>query len=95
MMARLRVIWVTKNDSDQPHERIKYIGGAGWKYKEGDAIIDLEHGLHSFYVQVGNDAIDVIVATHLGRKYLKTKDDELSPDILLSLPESAEAPSGP
>ncbi len=39
----------------------------------------------SFYTHVGNRTADVIVAMHIGRKYLKTTADGYSPDNLLSL----------
>ena len=46
-----------------------------------------EGGARQFYVQAGAVQVDVIVATRLGRKYLKTKNDGETPDNLLALPE--------
>ena len=38
-------------------------------------------------MSAGGVSVDVIVASHNGNKYLKTKNDGLQPDNLLSLPE--------
>ena len=70
-----------------PHERIEAIGGNGWSRNEDDAISAIESGRESFYVSVNGSSVDVIVATHRDRKYLKTRPDDISPDNLLSLPE--------
>jgi len=63
------------------------IGGAGWKHAEDDAISYIENGVYSCYVNRGGHSVDVIVATRLGRKYLKTRADGERPDNLLALPE--------
>lgn len=87
-MARLEVTCITKRgDHHDPHERIQAIGGADWKKSEDEAIRDIENGTNSFYVSVGGRTVDVIIATHNGRKYLKTTADGYSPDNLLALPE--------
>jgi hypothetical protein len=70
-----------------PHERIEGLGGAGW-YKLEDAIIyDIEHNINSYTVTVGVRTVAVKVATHNGRKYLKTEADDVKPNNLLALPE--------
>jgi hypothetical protein len=86
-MANLRVTCINKREHQNPHERITHIGGTGWKYTETDAISYIKQRTHTFYVHVGNNTIDVIVVTHLGREYLKTRNDGVKPDNLLSLPE--------
>jgi hypothetical protein len=87
-MARLQVKCITKRGNHyDPHERIQAIGGDGWKKSEDEAIRDIENGTNSFYVSVSGRTVDVIVATHNGRKYLKTTADGYSPDNLLALPE--------
>jgi hypothetical protein len=86
-MARLQVTCINKTDRYNPHERIRNIGGPGFKYSESDVIGFIENHVHTFYVHVGNNTVDVIIATHLGRKYLKTVPDGVQPDNLLSLPE--------
>jgi len=79
------------NHSDA-HERIAAIGGRNsdgtrWSMSEDDAIRVIEARKDDFYVSVNGRTVDVVVATHNGRKYLKTTADGYSPDNLLSLPE--------
>ena len=47
----------------------------------------MEDGRWSFYVHASTMTVDVIIATRLGRKYLKTVRDGQTPDNLLALPE--------
>jgi hypothetical protein len=54
---------------------------------EEAAITAIETKQFSFFVSVGGKDVDVIVATHEGRKYLKTTADGYAPNNLLSLPE--------
>jgi len=87
-MARQRVTCINKRGSHyDPHERISHIGGDGWKLTEDDAIRAIENYTSSFYTLVNGKEADVVVATHKGRKYLKTTADDYRPDNLLSLPE--------
>lgn len=87
-MARQQVTCINKLPSHMdPHTRIQAIGGSGWKHSEDQAIRNKESGAESYFVAKGNRQVDVIVATHNGRKYLKTTDDGYSPDNLLALPE--------
>lgn len=87
-MAQLQVTCIRKRgDHYDPHERIQGIGGSGWFKSEAEAIRDIENGTNSFYVTVGGRTVKVIVATHSGRKYLKTETDGYRPDNLLALPE--------
>jgi uncharacterized protein DUF3892 len=92
-MSRHRVTCINKRGGHHnAHERISYIGGTNndgsrWKLNEDRAIESIEDGTYEFYVTVNQKTVDVIVATHSGRKYLKTKTDDYSPDNLLSLPE--------
>jgi Protein of unknown function (DUF3892) len=87
-MAQLQVTCITKRPSHyNPHERIQGLGGAGW-YKSEEAVIrDIELGVNSYFVTRGGRTVQVIVATHRGRKYLKTEADGYRPDNLLALPE--------
>jgi predicted secreted protein len=80
-----QVTCITKKEHHNPHERIIGIGGAGWWRAEDDAIRDVERDPESYYVSVGGKTVWVIVATHNGRKYLKTTADGYAPDNLLSL----------
>jgi hypothetical protein len=86
-MASLQVTCINKTNRTSPHERISHIGGAGFKFTENDAIAYIEGRVHTFYVTAGGRTVAVIVATRLGRKYLKTQADGETPDNLLSLPE--------
>jgi hypothetical protein len=87
-MAQLQVTCIRKRgDHYDAHERIQGIGGSGWYKSEDQAIADIESGANSYYVSVGGRSVFVIVATHNGRKYLKTEADGYSPDNLLALPE--------
>jgi predicted secreted protein len=80
-----QVTCITKREHHNPHERILGIGGAGWWRAEDDAIRDVEQDPESYYVSVGGKSVWVIVATHNGRKYLKTQTDGYAPNNLLSL----------
>jgi hypothetical protein len=89
-MARYRVTCIHKRGSHvDPHERIAYIGSdeGNWKLSEDEAIRAIENYTSSFYTLVNSREAEVIVATHNGRKYLKTTADGYRPDNLLSLPE--------
>ena len=92
MATRHRVSCINKRQHNNPHERIQAIGGINpdqsrWKLMENEAITAIENGKYSFFVLAGGKEVEVIVATHLGRKYLKTKADGYEPNNLLSLPE--------
>jgi hypothetical protein len=81
------VTCINKRDRQNPHERIQAIGGAGWKHAEPDAIRWIKAGIESYFVNEVGRTVRVIVATHLGREYLKTEADGVTPDNLLALPE--------
>ena len=88
-MSRYEITCINKRgDHYDPHERISYIGQQGsWKISEDNAIRRIQSGSDSFYVSVGGRTVDVIVAVHNGRKYLKTQSDGYAPNNLLSLRE--------
>jgi len=89
MATRVEVQCIDKRDRHNPHERIEAIGGVyggkQWRMPEEDAIRSIRSGEFSFYVSRGGRTVDVIIATHNGREYLKTENDGYSPDNLLSL----------
>jgi hypothetical protein len=93
MADRVQIQCINKTPRQDPHLRISHVGGVNpdgsrWKLSEDDAIAGIKQGKWSFFVQVPNAAVvDVIVATHEGREYLKTRADGLQPNNLLSLPE--------
>lgn len=73
-----------------PHERIEGIGGNNgqqWYVLEDNAIAAIEAGKWSFYTNVNGHSVWIVVASHNGRKYLKTEPDGYAPDNLLSLQE--------
>jgi hypothetical protein len=93
MAQRVQIDCVNKTDRTDPHERIANVGGPDsdgtrWKLAEDAAIAGIESGQWAFYVeQPAGQVVDVVIATRLGRKYLKTTADGERPDNLLSLPE--------
>jgi hypothetical protein len=78
---------INKTNRTSPHERISHLGGTGWKFAQREVIAKIEAKTDTFYVHVGGHTVDVIVATHEGNKYVKTRNDGIHPDNLLSLPE--------
>jgi hypothetical protein len=86
-----QVSCITKREHQNPHERIQGIGGveaaARWWRSETEAISDVERDTRSYFVSVGGKSVWVVVATHNGRKYLKTEADGYAPNNLLSLPD--------
>lgn len=89
----IRISCINKTNRSDPHQRIQAIGGVNndesrWKLTEEQAIAEIESGTYSSYVeQPSGHRVDVIVATRLGRKYLKTTADGEQPDNLLALRE--------
>ena len=92
MAIRQEISCINKRDRQSAHERISHVGGFSsdgtrWKITEDEAIRRIESNSYEYYVSQGGSTIDVIVATRLGVKYLKTKRDNEQPDNLLSLKE--------
>jgi hypothetical protein len=92
MATTARVLCINKREHQNPHERITHIGGVNadgtrWRMNESAAIAGIEGKQYSFYVTVQGKSVWVVVAVHLGRKYLKTEADDYIPNNLLSLPE--------
>src|SRR4051812_21320210 len=91
IMARIEIKCVNKTNRISPHERITHVGGysdKAWKITQESAIAFIENGEWEFYVRVGGNSVNVIVAvSRFGNKYLKTENDGEQPNNLLSLPE--------
>jgi hypothetical protein len=80
---------INRTTRTDPHERISHVGGVenskAWKMTLDQAIAAKEAGTYNFYTSVGGKSVWVIIALHLGRKYLKTEADGVHPDNLLAL----------
>jgi len=92
MTIRAEIKCINKTDRQSAHERIRNVGGVNpngerWRLTQPDAIAGIENGTYSFWTNGGGKPVDVIVATHNGNKYLKTRNDGDQPNNLLSLPE--------
>jgi hypothetical protein len=92
MPTRKQVQCINKKGShDNAHERIQNLGGvhAGvrWNISESRAILNMKSGSEEYFVLVNGRSVEVIIATYIGKEYLKTKDDGYAPNNLLSLPE--------
>jgi Protein of unknown function (DUF3892) len=87
-VAHLRATCITKRPAHyDAHGRIQALGGSGWYKTEDTVIREIEQWANSYYVSAGGRSIQVVVATHDGRKYLKTTADGYAPNNLLALPE--------
>ena len=91
MAQRVQIQCINKSDRQNPHERITHVGGirdgVRWRLLEDEAIYAIKSEQVQFFVSQAGFTANVIVATHLGRDYLKTEADGVTPDNLLSLPE--------
>jgi hypothetical protein len=92
MADTVEVQCITKSNRNDPHERIHGIGGVNpagtrWYLPEDEAIAGIEAGKWKFWTAGGGKSVWVVIATHLGHKYLKTEADGIHPNNLLSLPE--------
>lgn len=93
MTENVRVDCIRKRDRHNPHERIEGLGGIHngkrWYLPEEAIIAELLKITRQwhFYVSVNQRTVWVIVATHEGRRYLKTQADGYEPNNLLDLPQ--------
>lgn len=92
MTIDVRISCINKTPRNDPHLRISHVGGVNqngtrWKLSEDEAIAGIDNGKYRFYVSQQGHTVRVVIATHNGHRYLKTENDGLHPDNLLSLPE--------
>lgn len=91
MASPYQVMCINKREHQNLHERIRAIGGVDngrrWKLTEEEAISRVLANPYEFFVSVNGKTAWVMVATHLGRRYLKTEPDAYAPNNLLALPE--------
>jgi hypothetical protein len=92
MVKKARIRCVTKTGREAPHECISDVGGLNasgtrWKQSQQQTISEIESGTWEFFVTREGETAGVIVASHQGHKYLKTRGDGLYPHLLLALPE--------
>jgi len=99
-MATYYVVCVDKHPyHSDPHNRIERVGanesrGSGtvtrvWTTEQVIASIHREDTFYS--TDRFGDRVRVIVATHLGRDYIKTENDGVQPDNLLAKPDCKRA----
>lgn len=91
-MARVQINYAHKRgDHYNPHERIQGVAGDagnGWYRTEAQVIDDIDRtGINSYFVNVDGRSVDVVTASHDGRRYIKTAADGYAPNNLLNLPE--------
>ncbi|MEJ7685602.1 MAG: DUF3892 domain-containing protein [Variovorax sp.] len=95
MTIRAQIHCINKTNRLAIDERISNVGGVNpdggrWKMTLDDAIKGIESRTYEFFVQVGSQHSNVVVARAAsGRKYLRTEADNTRVDNLLSLPECA------
>ena len=92
MAPRYRIRCVNKIPREDPHKSIVNVGGINadgrhWKQSQKQTVDEIDSGAASFYVDEGGREVDVIVATHNGHRYIKTKADRIGENNLLKLPE--------
>ena len=92
MATDVEIKCIRKHDRQNPHERIKLIGGINdngsrWSLLLDPAICGVLDGTWRFWTRGGSKLVWVIVAYHNGHPYLKTEPDGVQPDNLLALPE--------
>ena len=93
MPENLQINSINKSNRQSVHERIRFIGGTNpdgsrWKLLQPIAIEGMETGTWTFYVNVRDKPVKVLIAmSQNGNKYLITENDGIEPNNLLTLPE--------
>lgn len=89
-MTEMRITCIVMSAGGTRCEHIEQVGGYGWKWTVEAVIGFIDSGNWTFYVEDdGGNRANVKVmpgAGLLGRRYLKTEQDGVTSDNLLSLP---------
>jgi hypothetical protein len=93
MASRHEISCINKIPRNEPHERIKNVGGVNsngerWKLSQPLAVEGMESGKWIFFVRANVREVEVVIReSQYGHKYLTTEPDGESQNNLLSLPE--------
>jgi hypothetical protein len=87
MSIEREITCINKTNRNDPHDRIKAVGG--WWGKEDQQVViqQILKNTHSYYVSQFGFKVRVIVAYNGNNPYIKTEKDNLEPNNLLSLKE--------
>ena len=89
MSETWQITCVKKTSRSSPCECIERAGGPegeGWTLRVEEIIAYIREG-GRFWVDIGGQRIDVVIAIQSGREYIKTRADGDQPINLLGLPE--------
>lgn len=90
------VVCINKHPNHtDPHSRIQYIGtnevpGAdrySKRWSVAEVMAAIRRGDAFYSTDSRGDVVRLIIASHNGREYVKTENDGIQPDNLLSKPE--------
>lgn len=87
MSIERQITCINKTDRYSAHDRIKTVGGSWGKEDQQTVIRQIDARTHSYFVSKNGYKVNVIVSSNGGNKYIKTENDDLQPNNLLSLPE--------
>jgi hypothetical protein len=89
-MAQYTITWIDKpGGSNNPHTRIRRVGGSGWEKTAQTVIADIKNGINTYVVN-HNGWVYVTWGVREGVEYLKTKNDGTPLDNLLALTNVAK-----
>lgn len=86
-MAAWQITCINKTDRTGPHERIRRVGGLGWRKSTDEVIRLINAGTDTFWVSVAGNRADMVVDTHNGIEYIRTRPDDSRQNNLLALPD--------